>query len=157
RDTFALFADEFPVLVKLAACRRLMDAVGPEAAALAAWLDAGQKWLSSLHKEDRERCAAFAEALAPLQAARQGRDPAALQLLLAWLQSPLQPGPVGLRLRHAARAWTLAAGRDDLADAAHELAEFAYAGKWGPAAETAAELLRRLGPPSAVCWSAEGE
>ncbi len=155
RDTFALFADLFPVLVKLTACRRLARLV-PEAAGLAAWLDAGQQWLSSLHEEDRERCRAFAEALTarhPETAAR----PAALHLLLAWLQATQEPGPVEARLLHADRAWWLSQGRDELAEPADSLAEFARSGKWSVAAETAALMLRRLGRPPAVCWSADCE
>jgi hypothetical protein len=152
RDTFELFAELFPVLVKLSACRRLARAV-PAAAALAAWLDAGQQWLSSLHEEDREKCQAFAEALAADGVPADG----ALQLLLAWLQSTQQPGPAEVRLVCADRAWRLSQGRDDLAEPADALAEFARAGKWLAAGEAAAGMLRLLGRAPAVCWSAECE
>ncbi len=153
RDTLALFAELFPVLVKLAACRRLARAI-PAAAGLAAWLEAGQQWLSSLHEEDRERCQSFAAALAD-----EGAVPApgALQLLLAWLQSTQQAGPAEARLVYADRAWWLCQGHEDLAEPADTLAEFARAGKWAAAAETAALMLRRLGRAPAVCWSAECE
>jgi hypothetical protein len=153
RDTFALFADLFPVLVKLAACRRLARAV-TAAGELADWLDAGQQWLSSLHEEDRDRCRAFAAALA---AAPPVPSPGALQLLLAWLQSTQQPGPAEARLSYADRAWWLSQDREELVEAADTLAEFARAGKWAAAAEAAAAMLRRLGRAPAVCWSADGE
>jgi hypothetical protein len=153
--TFSLFGDQFPVLVKLAACRRLIRVV-PGTGDLAAWLDGGQQWLSSLHEKDRERCRDFAESLAALESAavRQG---GALQMLLAWLQSTQQPGPAEARLGHADRAWWLSRGREDLTEAADTLAEFARASKWPAAAEAADLMLQRLGPAPATCWSAECE
>ncbi|HEX5273451.1 MAG TPA: hypothetical protein VFW33_23300 [Gemmataceae bacterium] len=150
RDTFALFAEQFPVLGKLAACRRLARLV-PAADGLAAWLDAGQQWLSSLHEEDREKCRAFAAALGA------GAGPGAPQLLLAWLGSTQQPGPAEARLTCADRAWHLSREREELAEPADALAEFARAGKWPAAAEAAGQMLRRLGRAPAVCWSAECE
>jgi hypothetical protein len=152
RDTFALFAELFPVLVKLAACRRLARAV-PAVSDLAEWLDAGQQWLSSLHEKDRLKCQAFAEALAAGAAPACG----ATQLLLAWLQSTQQPGPAEARLACADRAWWLSQGREELAEPADALAEFARAGKWPDAGEVAAKMLGRLGRAPAVCWSADGE
>jgi hypothetical protein len=152
RDTFALFAELFPVLVKLAACRRLARAI-PAAGGLADWLDSGQQWLSSLHEEDREKCQAFAEALA----GGMSPTPAARLLLLAWLQSTQQPGPAEARLVCADRVWWLCQGREDLAEPADTVAEFARAGKWQAAAEAAALMLRRLGRAPVVCWSAECE
>lgn len=150
RDTFALFADQFPVLVKLAACRRLSRHV-LAAAPLAAWLDAGQQWLASLHEEDRDECQAFADALT----AEEGGG--ARDLLLAWLQSTQQPGPAETRLVCADRAWRLSQARDDLAEPAEALAEFARAGQWPAAAEAAAQMLRLLGRAPTACWSAECE
>jgi len=151
RDTLALFADLFPVLVKLAACRRLARVV-PAAAGLAGWLDAGQQWLSSLHEKDRERCHAFAESFAALD----GRG-GALQLLLAWLRSTQHPGPVEARLLHADRAWWLSQGSGELAEPADTLAESARLAKWSIAAETADQMLRHLGRAPAVCWSSSCE
>jgi hypothetical protein len=153
RDTFALLAELFPGLFKLAACRRLARAV-PAADSLAAWLDAGQQWLSSLHEEDRQQCHAFAEALADETAAPMT---GATQLLLAWLQSTRQPGPAEVRLVCADRVWWLSQGREDLTEPADAVAEFARAGKWSAAAEAAALMLRRLGGIPTVCWSADCE
>jgi hypothetical protein len=150
RDTFTLFGESFPVLVKLSACRRLARLV-PTAAPLAAWLDAGQQWLSSLHEEDRTRSQRFAESLT----ADGGSG--APQLLLAWLRSTQHPGPAETRLACADRAWWLSREREDLAEPADGLAEFARAGKWPAAAEVAAGMLRRLGRAPAVCWSVECE
>jgi len=154
-DTLSLFGEQFPVLVKLAACRRLARVV-PAAAELAAWLDAGQKWLSSLHEDDREKCRTFAETLGALPLTA-GPRAGALPLLLAWLQATQQPGPAEARLEHADRAWWLSQGREDQAEPADTLAEFALAGKWSAAAETAAQMLRRLGPVAEVSWSADCE
>jgi hypothetical protein len=151
-DAVALYGEQFPVLVKLAACRRLTRVV-PGTGDVAAWLDAGQQWLSSLHEEDRERCRAFAEVLSVRSASEGGAG----HLLLAWLQSTQQPGPPEARLGHADRAWWLSRGRDELAEPAEALAEFARAGKWPAAAEAAARMLRQLGPVPEVCWSAECE
>jgi hypothetical protein len=150
RDTFSLFAELFPVLVKLAACRRLARVL-PAAAGLAEWLEAGQQWLSSLHEKDRQRCQSFADALAALNTGGTG------QLLLAWLRSTQQPGPVEARLLVADRAWWLSQGREELAEPAETLAEFARAGKWPAVAETAAAMLLRLGDAPRVCWSAGSE
>jgi hypothetical protein len=152
RDTFALFADLFPVLVKLSACRRLAQEV-PGAAGLATWLDAGQQWLSSLHEADREQCWAFAESLASPGAQASG----AQALLLAWLKSTQHPGPAEPSLLHVDRVWWLSQGRDELTEPAEALTGFARASQWYTAAETAAQMLRQLGPISAVYWSAEGE
>ena len=107
RNTFALFAELFPVLVKLAACRRLAAAV-PAAGDLAAWLDAGQQWLSSLHEEDREQCQAFAAALAavpPRQAPTGARS-------CCWPGSSPRGNPARPRRGWscADRAWWLSQG-----------------------------------------------
>jgi hypothetical protein len=154
-DTTALFGEQFPVLVKLAACRRLTRVV-PGTDDVADWLDAGQQWLSSLHEEDRERCRGFSEALSqqPLLALRASGGS---HLLLAWLQSTQQPGPAETRLSHVDRAWWLSRDRKDLAEPAEALAEFSRAAKWPAAAEVAARMLRQLGPAPDACWSAECE
>jgi hypothetical protein len=152
-STFSLFGEQFPVLVKLAACRRLVRVV-PGTEVLADWLDGGQQWLSSLHEADRARCRDFAQELGELRPARRA---GALQLLLAWLQSTQQPGPAEMRLVHADRVWWLSQGREELAEPADAVAEFARAGKWPAAAEVAAQMLPRLGPAPETCWSAGGE
>ncbi len=63
RNAFIPFGDEFPILMKLAACRRLVRQLResrPNAAALvalAAFLDEGTQWLSSFTERDRQRVA----------------------------------------------------------------------------------------------------
>src|SRR5207253_2106785 len=65
--------------------------------------------------------------------------------------------PAEARLACADRAWWLSRAREDLAEPADRLAEHARASRWPAAAETAALLLRRLGPLPEVTWSAECE
>jgi len=112
--------------------------------------------LSSLHEEDRAQCRNFAAALTDSDAEAPPHSGAA-SLLLAWLESTQQPGPAEPRLLHVDRVWWSSQGRAELAEPADALAAFARAGQWPAAAETAALMLRRLGPIPDVCWSAECE
>ena len=84
---------------------------------------------------------------------RTGAQP----LLLAWLQATQQPGAPDPRLENTDRVWWLSQGHEDLVEPADALAEYARAGKWSAAAETAAQMLHRVGPVADVCWSADFE
>lgn len=159
REDLESFLDHFPILRKLAACRRLvaeLTAVEDEPAAaalrpLAAWLDGGQQWLSSFHQEDKAQAAAVAESLRPYLDGRPPAAGAALRLLRLWLAATGEPGAVEPRLGALDLAWRQtsdAAGREALA----ELIEQAHRGRWDDVSHAAERLLAiRAGP------SADGE
>jgi hypothetical protein len=161
RDSLTRFAEHFPVLIKLAACRRLVRCLGGISSAapadpvgrFAAWLDEGQQWLSSFHEEDKARAGEFAEALAPLEASLRGSGQAALRLLLLWLRATQEPGPPEPRLVNLDGAWWLSrAGPGPSDPAADVLVEHAGAGKWLTAGEAAGLLLGRM-PAPIEAWS----
>ncbi len=167
RDAFSLFGDEFPILVKLAACRRLVRQlrdVLPNAAALVAlahFLDGGTKWLSSFPQRDLRRLAQLTPGLNALFAKLQGDSRAALHLLLLWLRSTDNPGLPDTRLPALTWAWQylreVPSGRGKLNELANLMVEQAADGKWRSAGETADALLGQMGTPPVVVWSLESD
>jgi hypothetical protein len=107
--------EAFPILRKLAACRRLVywllyagfpPPEVPVLGRLCDWLDGGQ-WLATFGREDRERSAFFHRWLTALRDRFQDDSLAAVDLLLLWLQATQEPGEPGRPLLDADRAWWL--------------------------------------------------
>jgi hypothetical protein len=159
RDAFQGFGNEFPILVKLAACRQLVGELpnAPALSAVASWLDAGTRWLSSFRKADRQRVAELTPALKALLPTLQGSEHAALRLLLLWLHSTDDSGLPDARLLALTRVWRycreLPSGIVGLDELTHVMVEQAAAGKWRGVGETAHALLAHLGEPPDVSWS----
>jgi hypothetical protein len=156
REGLTSFVEHFPVLVKLAACRRLTRWLlerlpaheGQALTEMAAWLDQGQQWLSSFHDRDRQQTSRYAQALASLEQRLDGRPQAALRLLLLWLGSLQAPGLPSSRLVGLDRAWWLTDGDAGLPGGGtasmDDLVALAHTGKWLAVAETAAGLRQSL-------------
>jgi hypothetical protein len=107
------FLDAFPILRKLAACRRLaywLLHAGfpphdvPALARLSDWLDGGQ-WLATFGREDRERSYFFRRRLAALRDGFRDDRRAAVDLLILWLESTQETGEPARALLDADRAW----------------------------------------------------
>lgn len=161
------FLDAFPILAKMAACRRLVYWLlhagfpareAPVLHRLSDWLDAGQ-WLATFGRDDRVQCDRFRRGLAALRAGtppsslpHAGGDEggrAALDLLLLWLESASEPGEPKRRLLDADCAWWLSrdpahSWPDGLARLANDLASAARVGDWTRAAASAGAMFHRL-------------
>ena len=151
------FLDAFPILAKLAACRRLgywlLHAGFPIREApllhrLSDWLDGGQ-WLATFGRDDREQSDLFRRQLTALRGDFEDDWRAALDLLDLWLESTSEPGEPKRRLVDADRAWWLSrdsrhAWPDGLPRLANDLASAATQGDWPRAAESAGVMIQRL-------------
>jgi hypothetical protein len=113
------FLEAFPILRKLAACRRLVSwllHVGfpahevPGMGRLSDWLEGGQ-WLATFGREDRERSDFFRRWLTARRPRFQDDSLAGIDLLILWLQSTQEPGQPGRTLLDADRAWWLGRSR----------------------------------------------
>ena len=109
------FLDSFPILVKLAACRRLVywllhagfpPQEVPILSGLSDWLDGG-RWLATFGREDRAQAELFRRRLLALRDQSRGDSRTALDLLLLWLESTREPGEPDGRLLDADRSWWL--------------------------------------------------
>src|SRR5262249_53494350 len=113
RENVAEFCDAFPVLSKLASCRRLAawllyQGFPPEHTAplheLLQWLEGGL-WLATFSEKNKVRAREFGERLAAARPGLRGVLRAGLELLLLWLNSTGEPGLPKPRLRELDRAW----------------------------------------------------
>jgi hypothetical protein len=109
------FLDSFPILVKLAACRRLVywllhagcpPQQVPILVGLSDWLDGG-RWLATFGREDRVQSELFCRRLRALRDQSGPDSQTALDLLLLWLESTREPGAPDGRLLGADRSWWL--------------------------------------------------
>jgi hypothetical protein len=151
------FLDAFPILAKLAACRRLAYALlragvppqeVPALHRLCDWLDGGP-WLATFGRDDRLQSDLFRRRLTELRERLADDARAALDLLICWLEATQEPGEPPARLLDADRAWWLSHDAapgwpDDLAPLANELAAAATRGDWAGAAASAGVMVRRL-------------
>lgn len=160
------FLEAFPILIKLAACRRLAYLLlhagfpsheVPVLNRLSDWLDGGQ-WLATFGRDDREQSELFRHRLLALRGQFQDDARAALDLLLLWLESAREPGEPERHLLDADRAWWLShdpphAWPDDLPALANELAVALTQGDWALVASSAGTMFRRLHSyPGAAGW-----
>jgi hypothetical protein len=94
------FAEEFPILMKLAACLRLADWLSWEGLVPAAdtwlsrltgWLHTG-RWLANISRADKAAAKVHAGRLMPMAARLDGDAGAGLKLLLCWLRHTEEAG-----------------------------------------------------------------
>lgn len=160
------FLDAFPILVKLAACRRLVywllhtgfpPREAPLLHSLSDWLDGGQ-WLATFSRDDRVQSDLFRRQLTVLRGGFRDDLRAALDLLILWMESTREPGEPKRRLLDADRTWWLSRDPahdwpDGLARLANDLASAATKGDWPRAAARAGVMFQRLSEgPSASGW-----
>jgi hypothetical protein len=109
------FLEAFPILVKLAACRRLVYWLlhagfpphqMPILSGLSNWLDGG-RWLATFGRDDRGQSELFRRRLLALREQTPDDLQAALELLILWLESTREPGEPDGRLLAADRSWRL--------------------------------------------------
>lgn len=151
------FLAAFPILVKLAACWRLVYWLlhggfpaheVPMLQRLSDWLDGGQ-WLSTFPLKDAAESVRFCRRLARRRDRFADDQRAALDLLILWLDAAQQPGDVERWLLDADRTWWLCHDPPqgwprELPHLANELASAAVNGDWGQAAASAGAMFRRL-------------
>ena len=151
------FLEAFPILAKMAACRRLVywllhagfpACEAPVLHRLSDWLDDGQ-WLATFGRDDRARSDLFSRQLTALRGGYPDDLRAGLDLLLLWLESTRDPGEPKRRLLDADRAWWLShdAGHvwpNGLARLANDLASAATRGDWPRAAASAGAMFQQL-------------
>jgi hypothetical protein len=115
RANLQAFLDSFPILIKLAACRRLVYWLShagfppremPILSGLSDWLDGG-RWLATFGREDRAQGELFRRRLLAPRDQSQGDSRTALDLLILWLESTREPGAPDGRLLDADRSWWL--------------------------------------------------
>jgi hypothetical protein len=160
------FLTSFPILAKLAACRRLAywllhagfpPSDAPLLGRLCDWLEGGS-WLATFGRDDRMQGDLFRRRLAVLRGRFEGDAQAALDLLICWLESTQEPGEAGQRLLDADRAWWLNhalphSWPDEMCGLANELATAATRGDWRQVAVRAAVMSRCLSAcPEASGW-----
>lgn len=154
------FNEQFPILLKLAACWRLVGwliHLAPPAAVrllgkLAGWLESGP-WLATFPERDRQRCQSFAEELQAQRGDCSTTAQGGLDLLLLWLRSTRDTGQPETRLRDLDRAWWLSQGSPS---AARLVAE-AYGDRWHRVGEIAHQMLPKNGEADRMIWSDQRE
>jgi hypothetical protein len=110
-----MFLEAFPILVKLAACRRLVYWLlhagfppheMPALSQISEWLDSG-RWLATFGQEDRVRSDHFQRRLTASRDQCRQDLRVALELLILWLESTREPGEPDGHLLDADRSWWL--------------------------------------------------
>lgn len=166
RANYEWFCGEFPTLVKLASCLRLvphletpgrLPAVGKLKDDLGRWLENGA-WLSTFSGEAKSKSRQFHQKLTGLHGRFQGRSEAAGLLLELWLGSTQTSGLPEQRLIDLDRAWFLSHDRVSygpagLAERADALVARAYRLEWAEGAREASAMLHLL-PPAGAAGSA---
>lgn len=173
RSLLRRFADEFPILSKLAPCYRLAARLllagipalmVPRLFDLFKWLEQGQ-WLAQFRVNRREKppakvqCQIFQEDMKNMLAQVTGDQRAALELIVLWLRAAPQPGLAAPHWHDLNRIWwlshdlgpSLPAG---MAKLSNELIAAAYLENWSEVAEKTNAMLpllatvpnHRLGP-----------
>jgi hypothetical protein len=164
RRNLAAFCAEFPVLIKLASCRRAARwlsgqrlPVGHplELQGLLGWLERG-RWLATFPQQDKERARQLGDRLGTFPTQLRGERRSALELVLLWLRSAREPGLPKQRLRDLDRVWWCCrelgvnwpAGLQQLANAA---VAAACRADWSAAARRTSTMLRLVtGSPGVV-------